>query len=64
MPWMKIDYAIATAYREYASNTQQAIYNKNRELWGMAYDITRNAKASNAAIDWRSQVSSPSLVGS
>jgi hypothetical protein len=45
------------------SNTQQGTYNVNRELWGMADDITRNAKPSNAAIDWRSQAFSQDLIG-
>jgi hypothetical protein len=35
----------------------------NRELWGAADDITRNAKPSNAAIDWRSQAFSQDLIG-
>jgi hypothetical protein len=45
------------------SNTQQDTYNRNRELWGVADDITRNAKPSNAAIDWRSLAFSPDLIG-
>ncbi len=42
---------------------QQDNYNKNRELWGVADDITRNAKPSNAAIDWRSLALSPDPIG-